>query len=532
MNQVEVKRRQIQYFSYGLAGINIWVFGKSIGDNGLGYLAAAFLVYALFWVLTGKNLPDRMGKILRGKNAKGQYRNASKMRKNMMLFEMAEGILGTFLCMILGWLLLEKVFQVPYGSMILWILSPTLFLRCIQSVFLGYFQSEGSEMPTAVSGVLRQVFYLGLGLLFLGIFRTYGEKVSLLLKREDFTSMYGAMGIALGILISEVLVLLFVFVIYRGSMTGRKESESGMKGTDPFFAQLRTLLLNMGGDILKDLLLLLPLWIGLFLFQKKSTDIYASVSNYGVFIGRYLVTMLLPIVIFCAGILPGVARIGSHLRKKEERYAKTAFQAGMQGAMVHGLFFTAVFAVLAVPLEQAVDATAGIALGSLFTAGSSLLLWMLLLFYFSEILEIRGEKYLILAGYGILDIVSIVSLLVLLNTGNTATALSLSLVLGTAAGAVTLGVLNCLRMRTWPDLLRTLAIPAGSCCACGLLAFGLEKMLFPHLGAIVTVLLELVITGVIYWFLLLILRCFRGQDFAYIPGGKILRAFGKTLRLL
>ena len=151
MNQVEVKRRQIQSFSYVLACINIWVFGKSIGDNGLGYLAAAVLVFALFWVLTGKNLPDRMGRMLRSRNARGQYRNVSRMRKNMMLFQIAEGLLGTVLCMSLGWILLEKVFLVPYGSMILWILSPALFLRCIQSVFLGYFQSEGSEMPSAVS---------------------------------------------------------------------------------------------------------------------------------------------------------------------------------------------------------------------------------------------------------------------------------------------------------------------------------------------------------------------------------------------
>lgn len=532
MNQVEVKRRQIQYFSYILACINIWIFGKSVGNNGLGYLAAALLVYALFWVLTGKNLPDRMGRMLRGRNAKGQYRNVSRMRRNIMLFQIGAGILGTFLCMTLGWLLLEKVFQVPYGSMILWILSPALLLRCIQSVFLGYFQSEGSEMPSAVSGVLRQVFFLGLGLLFLGIFKTYGEKVSLLLKREDFTSMYGCMGIALGMLITEVLVLLFVFVIYRGSMSRRRETESGMKGTDSFSAQLRTLLLNMGGDMLKDLLLLLPFWIGLLLFQKRSADIYASVAAYGIFSGRYFMTILLPAAIFCAGILPGVARIGSHIRKKEERYAKTAFQAGMQGALVHGLFFTALIAVLATPLGQAVDTAAGTALGAQFTVGSSLLLWLLLLFYFSETLEIRGEKYLVYAGYGILDIVSILSLLVLLNTGNTTTALPLSLVLGTAAGAVTLGVLTCLRMKAWPDLLRALAIPAGSCCGCGLLAFGLEKIMLPHLGAVVTVLLELVITGLVYWFLLLLLRCFRGQDFVYLPGGKLLRAFGKRFRLL
>ena len=61
MNQVEVKRRQIQSFSYVLACINIWVFGKSIGDNGLGYLAAAVLVFALFWVLTGKEWAECFG---------------------------------------------------------------------------------------------------------------------------------------------------------------------------------------------------------------------------------------------------------------------------------------------------------------------------------------------------------------------------------------------------------------------------------------------------------------------------------------
>ena len=532
MNQVEVKRRQIQYFSYALACINLWVFGKKIGNNGLGYLAAAILVYALFWVLTGRNLTDKMSRILRSRNARGQYGNVTRMRKNMMLFQMTEGFLGTLLCMILGWLLLEKGFRVPYGSMILWILSPTLFLRCIQSVFLGYFQSEGSEMPSAVSYVLRQVFFLGLGLLFLTIFRTYGAKVSLLLRREDFTSMYGCMGIALGMLISEVLVLLFVFVIYRGSMSGRRKPESGMKGTESFFTSLRVLLWNMGGDILKDLLLLLPLWIGLLLFQKQSADIYASISVYGIFFGRYFITMLLPATFFCAGILPGIAKIGSYIRKKEERYAKTAFQAGMQGAIVHGLFFAALFAVLAAPLGQAVGAGTGTAAQELFTTGSSLLLWLLLLFYFSEILELRSEQYLIFAGYGILDIVSIISLVVLLNAENTASALSLSLVLGTAAGSVTLGILTCLRMKTWPDLLRTLAIPAGSCCACGLLAFGLEKILLPHLGAVVTVLLELAITSLVYWLLLFMLRCFRGQDFACVSGGKFLRALGKTFRLL
>ena len=72
-----------------------------------------------------------------------------------------------------------------------------------------------------------------------------------------------------------------------------------------------------------------------------------------------------------------------NIRKKEERYARTAFQAGVQGTVVNGFFFTAWIAVLATPLSQALDKSAEMALTGLFTTGSSLILWLLLLFYFS-----------------------------------------------------------------------------------------------------------------------------------------------------
>ena len=48
-----------------------------------------------------------------------------------------------------------------------------------------------------------------------------------------------------------------------------------MKGTDTFFSQVRVLLFSMGGDIIGDLLLYLPLWTGLVLFEKNAADIYA-----------------------------------------------------------------------------------------------------------------------------------------------------------------------------------------------------------------------------------------------------------------
>ena len=107
MNQVEVKRKQIQFFAYALAVINVWIFGRKLGNNGLAYLTAALLVFAFFWILTGKNIPDRMGKLLRGRSAKGQYKNVSIMRRNMMLFQMAAGLLAALFCAAAGYTVLE-----------------------------------------------------------------------------------------------------------------------------------------------------------------------------------------------------------------------------------------------------------------------------------------------------------------------------------------------------------------------------------------------------------------------------------------
>ena len=106
MNQVEVKRKQIQFFAYALAVINVWIFGRKLGNNG-----SALLVFAFFWILTGKNIPDRMGKLLRGRSAKGQYKNVSIMRRNMMLFQMAAGLLAALFCAAAGYTVLEKIFR-------------------------------------------------------------------------------------------------------------------------------------------------------------------------------------------------------------------------------------------------------------------------------------------------------------------------------------------------------------------------------------------------------------------------------------
>lgn len=79
-----------------------------------------------------------------------------------------------------------------------------------------------------------------------------------------------------------------------------------------------------------------------------------------------------------------------------------------------------------------------------------------------------------------MDLVFVITSTILFRMENAGIlSIVLGSVIGMAAGAVCLCVILCLQRKTRPDALRGLAIPAGCCCACGLLAFGLENCCSP-----------------------------------------------------
>lgn len=76
------KKKTDTVFSYCLAGINVWVFGKKLGNNGLAYLAAAFLVFCFFGYL-----PVKMSRIVLA-----GFLGAEVSKDNIKTYPKCEGI--------------------------------------------------------------------------------------------------------------------------------------------------------------------------------------------------------------------------------------------------------------------------------------------------------------------------------------------------------------------------------------------------------------------------------------------------------
>ena len=154
MNQVEIKRRQAQAVSVILTLLTLAVVARMIGYNGVAYTAAAVEAFAMMWLVIGGNLTEALGRLLRVRKSKGQYRNVEKLRRNTMIFHMFFGLLGSVLLLVGADWIAENILQMQHSTFILMVLSPAIFLRTVSAVLLGYFQGEGSELPTAAAGKL------------------------------------------------------------------------------------------------------------------------------------------------------------------------------------------------------------------------------------------------------------------------------------------------------------------------------------------------------------------------------------------
>lgn len=533
MNQVEVKRRRIELFSYIIGIFTIWLLGRQIGDGGMACIAVAVECYVFIWILLGNNVTNALGRILRSKNSKGQYRNISKIKKDVLIFQGMLGLLGSIILFLgAGWLA-ESVFRMPHCILIFRFFAPVIFLRSFTAVLSGYMQGEGMQFVHAIGCVLRQVFVLGFALLFCGLRREHGARISKLLLQEELIDVYSGAGIAIAIGMAEVLIIMFLSVLYKVSRSARqKQSQEGWKTIDSFGRTIYGLYAQMGSDIVLQLLGMFPLLAGLVFHRRSTSDMLKAAEAYGGFFGKYLMLCLAVVFPLCALILPLTIKAAGCARKEEQRYARNIFQAGMHIGAVNTLLPAALMCFLAQQIAGIFGETAANEVADMLRGGSLAIIFLVLSFYFSNILLLMNKKYVVLGALGLYDILFILSVTLLLRAEKTD-------IMALVYGGLISGLVYCLatgffaarQLKCGLRMLVALAVPGVSACITGLLCFLIGKGFTPHLGNGVTLVVCVLLGTVIYWVMLLLLRNFREQELNIIPGGRLIRIVGEMLRV-
>ncbi len=519
MNQVEVKRHRIEGFAHLLGMIALLVLGSCTGEEGLSYFAAAFEFYSFLWTFVGGSVSDCLGRMLR-ERGRSQYRNTTRLRRYVMIFQGGLGMAAALAAALFGGAVVTGVFHIPHASFLTLLLAPALVLKSLESVMLGYFQGSGSELPTAATGVFRQVSVLGFGLLFGNLLKRRGRKVSALYGLETFTGMYGAIGVALAVLLTEIILFVFLLILYRSSGRNNIAERDSMRGADRFGGVVQGRYGNMGPHILVRLLQRLPIWVGLALFGRV-LSLGGTEAAYGVYYGKYLALAGSFVFLMDLMSVPLSAKAYSCIRREDLRYGEAVFQVGFHGVVVYGLFFSACMAAMGGDIGTLVCGGREEIAGAMFCGGSFIILFVSLSRYFGRILMLMRKYILLLAALGVMNLVFLTSALLFLNLGKL--GIMAYVYGGLVAGGVLCGILGFLVF--WilgirVDWLQTVLVPAVCACGVGVLCLFVSKALTPHLGEAASVLGCLAGALILYIALLTLLRNFREQEFKHLPGGQ------------
>lgn len=533
MNQAEVRRRQAQAIAAVLTFITLGVTARLAGYNGVAYVAAAAEAYALFCIGISGGLSSVLGRILRLRGAKGQYRNAAVMRRNALILQAALGAFGSAVLLFGAEGIAVKLFKTQYSSAILMIFAPAVLLRSLSSVLTGYSRGEGAELPAAAADILRQLFILVFSVIFSRMLGNYGEKVSHLLAHGNFRAMYGGIGVAIAVTLAEALIALLLFLLYR---LGRRRKngmvQDGMRATDSFFDSIRILCGNRGWLAGLELLAVLSVPLGMIFWQKAGEQREAAAAEYGVYAAGYCMISGIAVSLIILFVVPVCAATVNLLRKDEIRFARNAFQCGVHMGVVHGAFLSVSVMTMSGQLGAVFGGEYADTAAKLFRGGGAIVLFAALSLYFARVLLLTGKKYVVLGAVALGDVIFAVGATVLLGGGK---AGILSLVYaGLLAGGVLCVILGMFAYRVFRqrvDWLYVLVVPVAVACAAGLVGMLLGKVLTPHLGNLAVLPVCLILSAALYWTGLLLFRNFREQELELIPGGKLLNALGQMLRV-
>ncbi len=189
-----------------------------LGDKGMGYYGVAFQIYAIALTLTSYSLPLAVSKLVSARVATGQYKNAYKVFRGAILFAILVGGTTTAIIFFGADFIASEFMAMKLSAYALKVLAPCILIVALLGVFRGFFQGNGSMVPTAVSQILEQVVNAAVSIGGAYLLLKVGMKVAEEKHVKSYGAAYAAAGGTLGTVIgalSALLFLVFIFLTYR-----------------------------------------------------------------------------------------------------------------------------------------------------------------------------------------------------------------------------------------------------------------------------------------------------------------------------
>ena len=181
-----------------------------IGSEAFGLYQMAFPIYMTTLVFTTAGLPLAVAKMVAEKTSLGAPQDAQKIFRTTMFILVVSGALVTMLVYLNIPIITTEFFPDNRVGVIFKICVPSVFIVSVSSGFRGYFQGLQNMMPSALSQVIGQIARVFLGFYAAWLFLPTGVE-------------WAACGLALGMVIGEVLSLIIIMICFAWQRSHEKK---------------------------------------------------------------------------------------------------------------------------------------------------------------------------------------------------------------------------------------------------------------------------------------------------------------------
>ncbi len=349
----------------GIAGIIVKILGavfriplgNMVSESSMAYYQPAYYIYTFFVVIATSGIPVAISRLVSEQATIGNYREAHRTFKISLYLMLTIGV-GFFIVLFFWAEPLARLLHAPNARYPMMVIAPALIFVPLVAAFRGYFQGFQNMKPTAFSEVVEQVFRVVFGLLlayFLfnsakDVFDGASENI------QTAADIKGAMGAVSGATIGSFAGLIFIMVIYAMSKKGFRHKMEHSKEKD--HQRARTILKNI-------LIIAVPITIGASVMPIMNMVEVPIINSrllasgwtaeeadvlYGTFSG-YIVSLInLPQVLTAAMAMSLVPLIASVYKIGDWEHLRHNTQLGLRVSMMIGLPAALGMAALSKPI--------------------------------------------------------------------------------------------------------------------------------------------------------------------------------------
>lgn len=511
---------------------------NTIGDAGMGYYSAAFQIYSIMLIISSYSLPVAVSKLVAARVAKGQYRNARKLFHGALFFAVLTGGATCLIVLFGADTLAGNIMSMPKSAIALRMLAPTLLIVALMGVIRGYFQGQGTMMPTAISQLVEQIINAIISVVA-GIYLfEYGKKVSDVLRDTEYQPAWGAAGGTLGTgagALAGFLVLILMFLLHRKKLK-RNIRRDASDRVDSYGKIFRVIIITVLPVILSTTIYNISdtLDQGIFNYVMDAKGFSQLKAEYwGIYSGKYRVLTNVPIALanaLCSSMMPALTTC---IERGDRKGARHKVAIATRFVMIISIPCAMGLAVLGHPIIDLMFTGEVDIPAMLLKIGSCAVVFYSLSTLSNGVLQgidkmripVKNAAIALVLHLGILYLTISVMDLKLIGV-----------VISCVAFALIMCVLNWMsiakHLHYHQEIKRTFVIPVIASLIMGAIVWISYFACSKILSELISVGISIALGVIVYFISLLLLKGVRENEIRSFPGGRFMVSIAKILHLL